>query len=198
MNNEYVLLSNGGFVSTDELYHYGVLGMKWGIRKANRTFSKNATLTRKALKYDAKSAKYTKKSEKQHALRDLDVSNRAATKGAAYMKRAAKVRKRSLKKDDYKQVMTEKKASKLEYKAAKKIRKGNRISKTTGYGVKAMKYSIKSDKFAIKAAKARRKIANNKAYVSMMNRRISTLDSNTLRKIEDSLSQYQYLEQNKN
>ncbi len=98
MNNEYVLLSNGGFVSTDELYHYGVLGMKWGIRKANRTFSKNATLTRKALKYDAKSAKYTKKSEKQHALRDLDVSNRAATKGAAYMKRAAKVRKRSLKK----------------------------------------------------------------------------------------------------
>lgn len=125
-----------------------------------------------------------KKSEKQHAKKDLEIANRAATKGAAYMKKAANIRKKALEKDDYGQLRAEKKASKLEYKAAKKTAKGNRLSKTKGYGTKAMNYSIKSDKFAIKAAKVRSKIANNDAYVAMMNKRLDSLDTNTLRKVE--------------
>lgn len=57
---------------------------------------------------------------------------------------------------------------------------GNRMSKTTGYGVKAMKYSIKSDRVAIKAAKARKKIANNQAYMAKINRKISTISQEDL------------------
>lgn len=34
MPENYILTSQGNFVSANELYHYGVLGMKWGIRKA--------------------------------------------------------------------------------------------------------------------------------------------------------------------
>lgn len=34
MQNDYILTSNGSFVSENELYHYGVPGMKWGRRKA--------------------------------------------------------------------------------------------------------------------------------------------------------------------
>lgn len=39
---QYVLTSNGGFYSYDELCHYGVPGMKWGKRKASYATEKAA------------------------------------------------------------------------------------------------------------------------------------------------------------
>ena len=33
MHNNYVLTSNGSFISQNELYHHGIKGMKWGIRR---------------------------------------------------------------------------------------------------------------------------------------------------------------------
>lgn len=177
--SEYILVA-GELYHADELMHYGVLGMKWGHRKAQRNIVKNEKLNKKALKYDIKSAKFTKKSEKKHAKWDLGRSNRAAIKSAKLQQKSAKLKRKALKVDEGKRIKLEKKAGKLDYKAAKKTIKGNRLSKTTGYGMVAMRYSVKSDKVAAKAAKARMKMAKNQAYIDMFNRKVNSLSNEEL------------------
>lgn len=33
MDSRYIIVPSGNFVSTDELYHWGIKGMKWGVRR---------------------------------------------------------------------------------------------------------------------------------------------------------------------
>ena len=114
----------------------------------------------------------------------MNQNNELTHYGAAKLsEKAAKVNKKALITDNgFKKVMLQKKAAKLNYKSKKAEIKGNRISKTTGYGMRAMKYSIKSDKMAAKAAKARMKIAKNKAYIEMTKRKVNSLSGEELQK----------------
>lgn len=45
--NDYILTPDGNFVSESELYHYGVPGMKWGVRKDKSSYK--STSIRSAL-----------------------------------------------------------------------------------------------------------------------------------------------------
>ena len=83
--SKYIVTPGGGFyscdTSTNELYHYGVPGMKWGHRKIRALDRKERRLNRRLVKDERRYQKTLKK------------YNRAQAKGAS----ASKVQKLQLK-----------------------------------------------------------------------------------------------------
>lgn len=161
-----------------DIYHYGVLGMKWGVHRATRKSKQNERLRRQENKYDKKAVVNTRKADKIHSKYDLGRSNRLALRADRQRKKSVSYMRKSLAStNDYNAARYAKKAAKLSYKASKNEIKGNRLARTTAYSARAQYYMVKSDRFRSRAAKARMRIANNDFYKAALKKKIDAISA---------------------
>lgn len=166
----YVISSDSPLLVDDETYleHYGVKGMKWGVRKAVRKVRKNERLRQKAKKYDAKADM----DEHLHPKRRFgdsngklgdDILDYGQQRNAIKMREKANAIERknnrtrdgeTIVKANARRAKANVEASKLRYKSAKIEADLKVISK-----------------YRVKAAKARMFVAQNEEYIENMRRK---------------------------
>lgn len=167
---------NYNYTMEDELYHYGILGMKWGVHRSNSRMARNDRLARKAAKFDLKAASTKRAAENRHQKYDIEGKVKAIKKANKFNVKAAKYEKKALKtSNESKKLRLEQKAKKFAFKSSKQAQEGETISRATGYGMNSMSKLKKSLKYQRKADKARYKIAKNKYYRDKMQRKVSQI-----------------------
>lgn len=159
------IIDNGTFYecateSNDELAHYGVKGMRWGVRRNTKRLRSDDSGTR------------------EKAVASLQ---KARSKGAAEV---AKLKKKGVKleqKHEQHVIKSETKAARLNEKAAKQRNKAyglfvskNKMAKRLG---KAQVLEAKANALTTKAANAKAKINSNEAMIKAFEREISNIDT---------------------
>jgi hypothetical protein len=164
-------------MNNNELYHYGVLGMKWGVHKNGASY----TYAKASIKKD----KLNKRATKLQNKADKAAYKEATGIKAKYQKKQAKADKAAYKaeKKQYSLFATNNsyqkaaaKAEKLQFKANKyKYRAEKQAAKSTAANAKALKAAKKYDKFTKKMNKVFTEdlmksvdstaISNAKAYI---------------------------------
>lgn len=169
------------YITTDgELYHYGVKGMRWGVRRAQKALSKST--------FDNEANRAFSKLQKHRA------------KGSAELATLKKQREKldsklvkSSKKDAEKANKLERKASGLDRKAAKKMRKAGRVFTSAEKSVKltaeANKLKAKSDVLKAKASTMQAKYKQAKQKVET-NERMQKAFQMEIDKIDATFAQY--------
>lgn len=115
-------------MSDDYLAHYGVMGMKWGVRNDNRI----AKLSSRHAKNDAKISKYQAKLNTVSAQKRAAKASKFKAKQSKYDRKAAKARARLAK------------GKNISTKQMKRIMKAEK------YAAKTAQYSYKNDKLQAK------------------------------------------------
>ena len=148
-------------ISDDYLAHYGVMGMKWGVRKDSYT-----RLSDRRASNSAKIEKY------QQKLNTVGAKNRAAkaakfkAKQDKYDRKAAKARKRLA---QGKNIST------------KQLK---RIAKAEKYRAKTAKYSAKNDKYQAKIAKYEKQNTRIDKKINRMTKRDLRYQKSEMRRLD--------------
>lgn len=161
---------NEEYYTSEELYHYGVLGMKWGIRRAKSQLRKaektgDTAKRDKALssldKHRTKINNKTKKLESK--IIKLENKRESKQKKAnTYAARSAKLASKNVR---YERQLAKATAEKAKYdlKLAKQLQRRGIILKPNQRAI--ARYTMKSSKNEMKINQAKSKIKYNKYYV---------------------------------
>lgn len=162
----------------DDLEHYGVLGMKWGVRKNpdrayRKSISQLSSLDKKRETSEIKGAKLDAKSAKKYETKAAKYESKAAKKSVRTSRLEMKARRLRMKASSAwtagghrrrirKAEKLEFKSSKGEFKAAKYSDKAKRAARkaadlnagAAGKNVRALRYEKKAKKWATEMNKA--------------------------------------------
>lgn len=144
----------------NELQHYGVLGMKWGIRRGRKQISRATTRE----EYEKGVSTLTKHRAK------------ASKKVAKLEKKGVKIDKaynKAVLKTDVKIAKMEKKRYKLERKADSRFTSEDKAAELLG---KAAILDRKIDKLNVQSSKAKSAYAKNERMKELFNKGISDID----------------------
>lgn len=156
------------------IIHYGVLGMKWGVRKSRgekigssiaRKTRKNEKLAKKAEKASAKSRVLSKKADDRQSKVDMKIQ-KALTKAA----------KAEAKRDMYKERYAIERKGKFHSKfMAQQTKYSEMMAEAEKLKLGQAKIRDKSNTFSLKAENYKSKIQKNNAYISALKKEMSSL-----------------------
>lgn len=148
------------YQETDSLQHYGVKGMRWGVRRASKRLSKATT-----------------SEERKKAVSSLQ---KHRSKGAAEITKLRKKMPKLQEQADRAVVKYDTKAAKYDRKAAKLRSKLGRTTLISGVreerAYKAMGLETKASMLRAKSAEAKAKVQANKTMQEAFQREINNID----------------------